>query len=192
MLTLSRLVLAPVFIVLFLVNAAWAAVATLSLALLFEITDMLDGYVARNISGVTSLGKLIDPLADSVARFSIFLAFTTEMSVRGDFWPVILVAVIFYRDAIVAYMRTFAASGGVVMAARTSGKIKAVVQGTGIILFLSFRTAYFFIPDTIDMQTRRTLFYCVMIPVAAVTLLSGLDYVLSNKTAIKAITKKKI
>ncbi len=187
MLTLSRLILAPVFIVLFLIDATWAALAALGLALLFEITDMLDGYVARNIGQVSSLGKLIDPLADSVARFSIFLALTTEESVRRHFWPILLVAIIFYRDAIVAYMRTFAASGGVVLAARASGKIKAVAQGAGIFAFLSVRCAGFLFPDAVGLEIRAASFYIVMIPVVIVTAVSGIDYVVSNRSAVSAM-----
>jgi len=186
-LTLSRLLLAPVFIFFFLINATWAALGALILAILFEVTDMLDGYLARNVSGVSSVGKLIDPLADSVARFSVFLAFITETSVREDFWPVILVAMIFYRDAMVSYIRTFAASCGTVLAARPSGKIKAVLQGTGIIIFLSIRYADFISGEAIGMEIRARAFYLVMIPVAAVTLLSGVDYVLANKAAIAGI-----
>ncbi len=186
-LTLSRLLLAPLFIVFFLINSTGAALAALGLALAFEITDMLDGYVARNIGRVSALGKLIDPLADSVARFSIFLAFTTEASVREHPWPVLIVAFIFYRDAIVSYVRIFAASSGVVLAARKSGKIKAVVQGAGIIIFLSVRSAYFLFPESVDMAMRTFVFYLVMIPVALVTVASGADYVLSNRGAVTAM-----
>ena len=116
-LTLSRLFLAPVFIVFFLTDRAWAAFAALGVAAAFEATDLLDGLVARRFGQVSSLGKLIDPLADSISRFSVFLAFTTEQTVRGHFWPVMMVAVLFYRDALVAYTRTVAASTGVVLAA---------------------------------------------------------------------------
>jgi len=183
-LTLSRLVLAPFFIAVFLIDSKWAALGALLLAVLFELTDMLDGFFARNIGKVSSFGKLIDPLADSVARFSIFLAFTTEVTIRGDYWPILLVAVLFYRDAIVAYMRTFAASSGVVLAARVSGKIKAVIQGVGIMIFLSVRTVNYFSPALVAEHLRSTTFYAVMIPVAIVTALSGLDYVISNREAI--------
>ena len=134
-LTVCRLALSPLFILLFLTEEPWAAVAALVTAVFFEATDLLDGFIARRRGLVSSLGKLIDPLADSIARFSIFLAFTTERSVRLHPWPVLLVAALFYRDAIVAYVRIFAASTGTVLAARWSGKVKALCQGSGIIIF---------------------------------------------------------
>ncbi len=186
LLTLLRLVLAPAFIVLFLTNRPWAALCTLALAMLFEISDLLDGYMARRLGQVSSLGKLIDPLADSICRFSIFLAFTTEEGVRGHPWPLLIVALIFYRDAIVAYVRTFAATGGTVLAARFSGKLKAAVQGTGILVFLTLRAASFF---WAPLEAYRPIaLYCVMLPILLVTLGSGLDYVCSNWRAIVAMS----
>jgi len=187
LLTLSRLVLAPIFIVFFVTNRGWAALVALSIALLFEATDLLDGYVARRLGQVSSLGKLVDPLADSVSRFSVFLAFTTERSVLGEPWPVLLVVLIFYRDALVAYTRTFAAATGVVVAARSSGKLKAVVQGAAILTFLAIRAVAFHYPPL--EAWRRTAFYAVMLPVAAVTAWSAFDYVYWNRAAVGALAR---
>lgn len=186
-LTLARLVLAPVFIAFYVTGGASAAVAALIVAVVFEITDLLDGYIARSYDQISSIGKLIDPMADSISRFSVFLAFITENSVRTDPWPVLLVAMIFYRDAIVAYIRIFAASTGVVLAARLSGKLKAVVQGTGIGIFLLVRMLSHFYPYL--EEYRRPVFYSVMLPIVAVTLWSAVDYVLSNRSAIQAMTE---
>jgi len=190
LLTISRLILAPVFIAFFLTGRGWAAIAALAVAIAFEVTDILDGYIARRYEQVSSLGKLIDPLADSISRFSVFLAFTTETSVRGQPWPVLLVALIFYRDAIVAYTRTFAASTGVVLAARFSGKLKAVIQGGGIIIFLLVRAAAFYW-DPVEPY-RALVFYCMMAPITLVTVWSGFDYVLSNRAAITAMARRDV
>ena len=186
-LTISRLVLGPLFIAFFLTEQLWAALAALALAIGFEITDLLDGYVARHFGHVSSLGKLLDPLADSIARFSVFLAFTTEATVRTHPWPVLLVVVIFYRDALVAYVRTFAASTGVVLAARRSGKIKAVVQGVGIITFLTLRAAAFLWESFAGC--RPIAFYAVMVPTVLVTAWSAFDYVSSNWQTIVAMSQ---
>mgnify|MGYP001155468183 CR=1 FL=1 len=185
-LTLSRLVLAPVFVVLFVLPSGWAAVAALGTAAMIEMTDLLDGFVARRLGQVSSLGKLIDPLADSISRFSVFLAFTTDRSVAADVWPVLLVVLIFYRDTLVAYTRTFAASSGIVLAARLSGKLKALVQGAGILSFLAWRAAAFYEPSLDSL--RRSVFYAVMIPIVLVTVWSAFDYVLSNWAAILALS----
>ena len=178
-LTIFRLFLSPVFIVVFLLHQWWVA---LGVAVVFELTDLLDGFFARRYRMVSPLGKLIDPLADSTSRFSVFLAFVTAPSVRTDPWPVLLVAAIFYRDAIVAYVRTFAASTGTVLAARMSGKLKAVVQCVGIIVFLTCRA----LADTVPAISPHLpqVYYGVMVPVAAVTLWSCVDYLFANWQAI--------
>jgi len=188
-LTISRLVLGPLFIAFFLTEQRWAAFAALGLAIGFEITDLLDGYVARHFGHVSSLGKLLDPLADSIARFSVFLAFTTEATVRMHPWPVLLVVLIFYRDALVAYVRTFAASAGVVLAARRSGKLKAAVQGVGIITFLSLRAAAFLWGSLAGY--RPVVFYAVMMPIVLVTAWSAFDYISSNWQSIVALSQRR-
>lgn len=183
--TSLRLLLSPVFIALFLVERPWGAVGALCVAVLFEITDLLDGFVARRYDMSSSLGKLLDPLADSVSRLSVFLALVTERSVRGQPWPVLMVAALFYRDALVAYVRTFAASSGKILAARFSGKLKAVFQGGGILIFLSVRTLAFYHEPL--RAHLCAVFYAVMIPIMIVTLFSAFDYLSSSWHAIEAI-----
>jgi len=96
-----------------------------------ELTDMLDGYLARRDNCVTSLGKLLDPLSDSISRFIYFFAF----GYMGLF-PIWLVIILFVRDIIVAYIRTYMSLMGIAMGARWSGKFKALVQFGGQYLLL--------------------------------------------------------
>lgn len=96
-----------------------------------ELTDMLDGYLARRDNCVTSLGKLLDPLSDSISRFIYFFAF----GYMGLF-PIWLVIILFVRDIIVAYIRTYMSLMGIAMGARFSGKAKALVQFGGQYLLL--------------------------------------------------------
>jgi len=96
-----------------------------------ELTDMLDGYLARRDNCVTSLGKLLDPLSDSISRFMYFFAF----GYMGLF-PLWLVVTLFVRDIIVAYIRTYMSLMGIAMGARFSGKAKALVQFGGQYILL--------------------------------------------------------
>jgi len=96
-----------------------------------ELTDMLDGYLARRDNCVTSLGKLLDPLSDSISRFIYFFAF----GYMGLF-PIWLVIILFVRDIIVAYIRTYMSLMGIAMGARFNGKAKALVQFGGQYLLL--------------------------------------------------------
>jgi len=96
-----------------------------------ELTDIIDGYIARRDSCVTNIGKLLDPLSDSISRFMYFFAFGFQ-----GLFPIWLVLVLFIRDIIVAYIRTYMSLQGIAMGARLSGKIKALVQFIGQYLLL--------------------------------------------------------
>ncbi len=93
-------------------------------------TDLLDGWLARRGQQVTRTGKLLDPLVDK-------LLVTTSLVVllaigRIPVWCVPLVVVILGRELAVTGLRGLASAGGQVMAARSSGKIKTLVQNVAI------------------------------------------------------------
>jgi CDP-diacylglycerol---glycerol-3-phosphate 3-phosphatidyltransferase len=127
-LTLSRLALAGAFAASVAICAEpltppWA-LGLIALALVEELTDLLDGIAARHFGTASTLGGLLDPLSDSLARLAIYFA----MALVG--WVTIAVPLVMTaRDVIVAYTRTVQALGGGKTSARLSGKIKAVVQG---------------------------------------------------------------
>ena len=86
-----------------------------------------------------------------------------------------------------AYVRTFAASGGVVLAARPSGKLKAACQGVGILTFLTVRVVSFHVLSVVIYLPY--VFYGVMLPIVMVTVWSGWDYLQSNWGAIAAMAR---
>ena len=113
-------------------SAGWLALVLVALVLA-EISDGIDGAVARRTGSTSDVGKLLDPLADSIFRFFVFLGFYA-----AGWIPLWMVTVFFVRDLVVAYLRVFAALEQVVLAARRSGKIKAVVQATAQIASVVF------------------------------------------------------
>ena len=80
--TLLRLALVPVALALLIGDRRQAALATLAL---LAVTDWVDGFLARHLGQVTTLGKILDPFADkvAVAAFVIFLAARGELPVWG-------------------------------------------------------------------------------------------------------------
>jgi CDP-diacylglycerol---glycerol-3-phosphate 3-phosphatidyltransferase len=144
--TASRIVLAPLTLAAHQVatragngfdDASELAVAWLFVCLvgltLAEISDVMDGRVARKTGSVSNLGKLLDPLSDSLFRQCVFLGFTV-----AGWMPLWMMVVMFARDIVVAYLRVFAGLYDVVLAARVSGKVKAVVQATAQIALVCF------------------------------------------------------
>ena len=124
-LTASRLVLAPVFFVLFelaIPGPAWLIIPVCVSFALMEISDLLDGHAARTLKQESEIGKVLDPFADSLSRLTYFVAFA-----GAGILPLWILLVLIYRDVAVAYIRVMVSRGNVLMPARTSGKVKAWV-----------------------------------------------------------------
>ncbi|MBI3236146.1 MAG: CDP-alcohol phosphatidyltransferase family protein, partial [Chlamydiales bacterium] len=123
-LTLSRILLGPIFLLVYIyyqkigVSLLWLPYLLLVLTAFSELSDVFDGWIARRQKKVTDLGKLLDPMADSIFHLSIFLSFTQGVIQL----PVILVAIFFYRDTLIGTLRTLCALKGFALAARVSGK----------------------------------------------------------------------
>jgi CDP-diacylglycerol---glycerol-3-phosphate 3-phosphatidyltransferase len=135
----------------------------LVLAILSELSDVLDGALARKLGQASGIGQALDPLCDSLYRLTVFMAFAA-----AGWMPLWLVFPFLFRDIIVSYVRIMAASRGVSIGARLSGKIKAVVQGGAqigvIIVYL--------------MHLNPTISIGLIALAALMTLYSLIDYVL--------------
>ncbi len=184
-LTLSRILLGPLFLVVYLYHGSWGIALSylpyclLFLAILSELSDLFDGMLARRHNKVTELGKLLDPMADSIFRLSVLLAFT--QGIVGI--PVLLVSLFFYRDTIISTLRTLCALRGIALAARMSGKIKAVIQAA--VIFFILLTMIPYIMGCLDRETFRAMsFYGVLIA-AVYTLYSGFEYIVANRVHIR-------
>ncbi len=193
--TVTRILLVPLFVVVFFIDALSAKIVALLIAILIELTDYLDGKIARSMKTITKFGKLVDPLADSISRLTIFICFAAYNTQAASFispvWgilnihliPVWMVILLVFRDTIVSTLRTLAASHNIVIHARTSGKIKAVVQAIGIfsiLLLVIVSEFYPFVPINL-------ISYFVMLIVTIVTVWSGFDYILGNKELIRKL-----
>ena len=126
LLTVSRGPLAVSFAVLFLTVGPGPARIVLGLFLLaaMELTDLLDGFVARRFGVVTEWGAALDPYMDSFSRLTVYWT----LACAGLILPLVPL-VMAVRDVTVAYCRIFLARAGHTVAANWSGKVKALVQG---------------------------------------------------------------
>ena len=138
LITLSRIFLSIIAVLLlFSGNIKLLAIAYAIMGF-SEISDVLDGYVARRDKLVTNLGKILDPLSDSVSRFFFYFAFAWH-----GLFPIWFMTFFFFRDIIVAYVRIYSSFSGIVLSARISGKVKAFAQFIGqylLIFALMFNT----------------------------------------------------
>ncbi len=129
--TLTRILLIPVFVMLF---ATPTPDRSLSAALVFAIaavTDLLDGYLARRNGQVTTLGKLLDPIADKLLVLSALI-----LLVNIDRVSALVAILIIAREVAVTGIRAIAAGEGMVISAETTGKYKMALQVTAIVLLI--------------------------------------------------------
>lgn len=174
-LTSARLLLSPVFVLAFMQDGLWARVAALCIVVVSELTDAFDGHVARARGEVTDFGKLLDPLADSISRISVFIAFMARGIVP---WWMVLVFV--YRDSLISTMRTVCAYRGQVVAARASGKIKAIIQASVIILVLAGRIVSDLFPAWLPEARVNQAAWWLVLAAACYTFYSLYEYLSAN------------
>jgi len=115
--------------------SVWREVLGVAIFLTAAATDWLDGFLARRRGQVTTLGKLLDPIADKLLTVSAFIALV-ELGLA----PAWMVVVIVGREFAVSGMRSIAASRGLVMAASPWGKVKTVAQVVAITLLILTNT----------------------------------------------------
>lgn len=189
-LTLARIVISPIFLLIYLKYQAFGLtlltlpIVLLGLLTVSELSDFFDGFIARKWNQVTQLGKILDPMADSIARISVFLTFTQGVVQL----PLLLVLVFLYRDVIISMLRTLCALRGVTLAARISGKIKAVIQAIAAFVILLLMIPYAL--GRISLESLQEISVYVVVVAAAYTLFSGIEYIYANRSFIKQAWSK--
>jgi cardiolipin synthase len=108
-LTILRIFLIPVFIILIGYNKPLYALVVFIVA---GITDALDGFVARKFNQITTLGKILDPIADKALLVSSFIfIYTSDLQVRFPYWYVVIVisrdVYILLGSALIYFMKGF-------------------------------------------------------------------------------------
>ncbi len=162
-LTVLRMILVPVFMVVYMIEALpyHTAIAAV-IFIIASLTDWLDGYLARKNNLVTNFGKFMDPLADKLLVTGALLCLMERDIVA--YW---VVMIIIAREFIVSGLRLVAVTKGIVIAAGKLGKLKTVVQLIAI---------------TAAILNLPTLVVDILIYLSAfLTLLSGVDYLVKNR-----------
>jgi CDP-diacylglycerol--glycerol-3-phosphate 3-phosphatidyltransferase len=127
-----RLLLAPVMF-LFLVNQdasifqnihhSWLNYFAAFIFVVASATDFFDGYIARTFNQITTMGKILDPLADKMLTLAGFLGLMMLGSASP--WAIFLILT---RELFITGLRVSAVSQGLDIAASWMGKVKTVAQ----------------------------------------------------------------
>src|SRR5690348_1674519 len=137
-LSVARIVLIPVLVSVLLTKFEGRLVLGIPVELvaaaifgIASLTDWLDGYLARRRKQITTLGQMLDPLADK-----LLISATLISLVQLDLVQSWMVAVIIGREIAVTGLRNLAYSRGVTMPASGLGKLKMASQVTAILLLM--------------------------------------------------------
>jgi CDP-diacylglycerol--glycerol-3-phosphate 3-phosphatidyltransferase len=162
-LTIIRVVAIPAILALLFSTGPVYQFITALLFLLVSTTDALDGYLARRLGLVTTLGKFLDPLADKLLIVTTLIALISSREV-----PDWIVIVIVGREIAVTGLRGIAASQNIVISASIWGKYKTVFEVASI-TFLILDQNYL----GIDGHLTGMVFLWIALILAV---FSGIDY----------------
>jgi CDP-diacylglycerol--glycerol-3-phosphate 3-phosphatidyltransferase len=171
--TVVRILMAPVFVYLLLLDASEMGAVRWAAAVLFIVaisTDGIDGYIARRNNLVTDLGVLLDPIADKILTLGALVA----LSILGELWWWVTIVIVVRELGITLYR--LAVVSTVVIPASKAGKAKTLAQAVAISLFL--------LPfATLVGDWVLWLNYAVMAIAFALTVYSGVQYVVQAVSA---------
>jgi CDP-diacylglycerol---glycerol-3-phosphate 3-phosphatidyltransferase len=132
LLSISRILAVPIFIVLLIEPSPLRAILAGVVFSIASATDWLDGHLARKWGQVTKIGKLLDPIADKILIMS---ALVILVKIRSDV-PAWIAIVIIGREFAVTGLRSIASIENIIIQAETVGKYKVGAQITAVIALL--------------------------------------------------------
>ena len=136
-LTMSRIVMIPVFVVIFYLPYGWSYLTAAAIFALAAATDWLDGYLARKLDQSTPFGAFLDPVAD---KLMVAVALTVLIDEHHSIILTIPATVIIGREIVISALREWMAEMGSRGSVAVSyiGKIKTTAQMVSIIILLAF------------------------------------------------------
>ena len=167
-LTLSRILVIPVFVAAFMLPGAWGNWVSFALFSAAGLTDYFDGYLARRSRVTSALGRFLDPVADKLLVATAVLLLVSECCA-----PLLPALVILCRELLVSGLREFLAGLRVSVPVSRLAKWKTAIQMVALGVLLVGDAGAALVPAAVDL----TLVGGVLLWVAAaLTLVTGYGY----------------
>jgi CDP-diacylglycerol--glycerol-3-phosphate 3-phosphatidyltransferase len=134
--SMSRIVMIPLLLWILSTHFPWRGshgeqeILASVLFILASITDGLDGYLARKRKQITTMGMLLDPIADKIMVTSALVALVAYNPQVVKVW---IAVVIIGREFLISGLRSIASSEGFTIQASDLGKLKTVVQIVSVV-----------------------------------------------------------
>jgi CDP-diacylglycerol--glycerol-3-phosphate 3-phosphatidyltransferase len=192
-LTFLRILLTPVFLVFLLSYNSILRQWSLAIFIFAAITDWYDGWLARRWGYVTRWGAFLDPLADKVLTSAALLAYSYLGLVSS--WMVWIIVI---RDAIITILRSYAEYKGKPVDTSKLAKTKTFVQYILIyyllILYVAQNTPSIEVnfSGLIKTLLNYSFIYSTMVIITAITLWTGIIYILDNWKTIRELYESPI
>ncbi|WP_234573138.1 CDP-diacylglycerol--glycerol-3-phosphate 3-phosphatidyltransferase [Rhodohalobacter sp. 614A] len=176
-----RLILAPIFLILFIQDQVFWRALSLVIFIVAAATDFVDGYIARRFNVESDFGVFLDPLADKFLTFAGFVCLPFLDPNQFPWWAVVLIVI---RDIIITSLRIYANRKGFSMETRATAKAKTALQMVFLYIALFFGLLMLFrgrFGEVIQNVLASDVFFWGMMVVVAVTLYSGIEYLVVNR-----------
>lgn len=190
-LTFLRIVLTPVFLVLFVSDSPLNKQISLLVFIIAALTDWYDGWVARKWGYVSRFGVFLDPLADKILSSAAIISFAALGLI--DAW---MVWIIVFRDILITTLRSIAEFKDQPVVTSSTAKTKTFIQYVIIYYILVLYVAKTIplldknSPDLynlIDNLLHPQVLFGMMLLVTFLTIWTGITYVYSNRKFIKSL-----
>ena len=175
--TMSRIVMIPLLLWILTPHFPWHAygaqeITASVLFVLASITDGLDGYLARKRSQITTMGMLLDPIADKVMVTAALIAL---VAYNPDVVKVWIAVVIIGREFLVSGLRSIASSEGFTIEASDLGKLKTVIQIVSVVSAILAHHWYQWVFGVVVIPVKWIAITAIYFTVV-VSVISAVDY----------------
>jgi CDP-diacylglycerol--glycerol-3-phosphate 3-phosphatidyltransferase len=181
LLTMLRVLLIPIFILLFYMPFSWSYWAASVVFAVAALTDWLDGYLARRWEQSTPFGAFLDPVAD---KLMVAVALVLLAAEHSNLWLTLAAAIIIGREIVVSALREWMAEIGARahVAVSNLGKWKTAAQMVALVILLANPPQFTF---------WVLVGYALLIIAAVLTLWSMLQYLLAAWPHLSSTSDKK-
>lgn len=176
LLSISRIILIPLFIYLLFVPTAVAKIWSLVVFGLASLTDLLDGWSARKFNQESELGRFLDPIADKFLVISALIAILV-LDPYFEIFDIWMIVIIVGRDLLITLMRYLAIKKGKELRTSRFGKIKTAFQMISIVIIIMI----YIVRKSGFQAGLVSVPYWIMFSVTILTAISGLRYLYSNR-----------
>src|SRR5271168_4111784 len=168
-LTYARVAAVPLVAgLLFWPDEPWARWTALAIFIAAGISDFFDGYLARAWSQQSSLGRMLDPIADKLLVAAVLLVLVADKTIKG--WSLWAAIVILCREILVSGLREYLAELRVSVPVSTVAKWKTTTQLVALGFLIAGQAGEAVLPGSVEIGI-------VLLWIAAIlTLYTGWDY----------------